>query len=183
VVRADETALADLSLTTLPRQRAADPAPAVNPIEAFWPKGAWEQPQARDWFEHKGEAFLGITRSGPGTIEFDAPLSESGVLGTGRRLVWATNYVDARNYTRYELNGKNLTITTTKDGKAIKSAPKAVKPAASYPIRLEWRADSITVKIDGATIDEIKGEFQGGKFGFLQNKEVRMQNFRWEAGN
>jgi hypothetical protein len=180
VVRADEVAPVDLSLTSIPKQRAAA---AVNPMEAFWPKGVWEQPQARNWFEHRGEAFLGITRSGPGTVEFDAPLSESGVLGTGRRLVWATNYVDARNYTRYELNGRNLTITTLKDGKAAKSPPKAVKPAGTYPIRLEWRADSITVKINDETVDEIKGQFQGGKFGFLQNKEVRMQNFRWDSGN
>jgi hypothetical protein len=81
------------------------------------------------------------------------------------------------------LNGKNLTITTIKEGRSTKSSPKAVKPAASYSVRLEWQADSITVKINGATIEEINGEFQAGKFGFLQNKEVRMLNFRLEPGN
>jgi serine/threonine-protein kinase len=180
VVRADEVVPVDLRLMPIRKQ---DGAPPVNPMETLWPKGAWEQPQTRDWFEHRGEAFLGVTRSGPGTITFDAPLSESGVFGTGRKLVWATNYVDARNYTRYELNGKNLTITTIKEGRSTKSSPKAVKPAASYSVRLEWQADSITVKINGATIEEINGEFQAGKFGFLQNKEVRMLNFRLEPGN
>jgi hypothetical protein len=99
------------------------------------------------------------------------------------KLVWATNYVDTRNYLRYELNDKNLTIRTFKNGKGGKSTSKAVKQAGNYGIRLEWLPDSITVKINGDTIQEIKGEFQGGKFGFLQNKEVKMLNFRLEPGN
>jgi hypothetical protein len=182
IVRADEVVPVDLRLTPIRRQDTT--ATTVNSME-FWPKGTWEQPQARDWYVHRGEAFLGITRSGPATIEFDAPLSESGVLGTGHRLVWATNYVDARNYIKYELNAKNLTVATIKDGKPVKDGkvPKPVKTAASYKIQLKWRADSITVKINEETIEEIRGDIQGGKFGFLQNKEVRMLNFRLEAGN
>lgn len=52
-------------------------------------------------------------------------------------------------------------------------------------IRLVWSGGPIRIraKINGATIEEIKGEFQGGKFGFLGNKEVRMRNFRLEQGN
>jgi hypothetical protein len=146
-----------------------------------WEKGLWTQSQ--DWYVHKGDSFIGVTRPGPATIEFVAALSDSGILGTGHKLVWATSYLNNRNYVRYELSDKNLTITTFKDGRGVKSTPKSVKPVAKYAIRLEWRPDSIMVNINGETIAEVKGEFQGGRFGFLQNKEVRMQNFRLEAGN
>jgi len=175
VVRAEETAPADLRLSAV-----AQPVPS-DPMGSSWEKGLWTQSQ--DWYVHKGDSFIGVTRPGPATIEFVAALSDSGILGTGHKLVWATSYLNNRNYVRYELSDKNLTITTFKDGRGVKSTPKSVKPVAKYAIRLEWRPDSIMVNINGETIAEVKGEFQGGRFGFLQNKEVRMQNFRLEAGN
>jgi len=180
-IRSDETTTVELKLAA-----GAAKAPVVvaasNPMEAFWPKGQWELPDPRGWFIHRGDAFLGLTRSGPAVIEFDALLTESGGLVKSHKLVWATNYRSPQDYLRFELNEKNLSIKRVGDLKE-NHPQKAVPKSLFYRVRLEWRSDSITVNIGGTAIDEIKGapgEYSEGKFGFLGNKEIQIQNFRVE---
>jgi serine/threonine-protein kinase len=177
VVRAEDSITPDLRLSAISRQ---PPPPATDTMAQFWEKGSWTQPQPHSWYVHLGEAFIGVNHNGPAIIEFSAMLEESGFL-KNHKLIWATNWVDNRNYLKYELTAKELTITSVKDGKNAKLPVKPVKLAETYSIRLEWRTDSITVKINGETIQGPKGEYQAGRFGFLGNKEVRMSNFRLEA--
>ena len=84
---------------------------------------------------------------------------------------------------RYELTEKNLTISMVREGKGDKMPSKPVKPAANYVIHLECRPDVLRVRINGEDLEELKGEFRSCKFGFLGNKEVRIQNFRLEGEN
>jgi hypothetical protein len=58
---------------------------------------------------------------------------------------------------------------------------KVVKAGETLSIRLEWRAESITVMRNGEVVQSLKGRFQAGRFGFLGNKEARVSNFRLEA--
>jgi hypothetical protein len=160
---------------------------AVTPIMDAWPKGEWALPELlRGWYMHRGEAFTGITRSGPAIIGFDALLTESGGLVRSHKLIWATNYRGPQDYLRYELTEKNLSIKTIGSKKENRPPKVVPKNLSYYRILLEWRSDSIAVKVDDKTIDEIKGspgEFSEGKFGFLGNKEVQIQNFHIEAVN
>ena len=102
------------------------------------------------------------------------------------KLIWATNYRGPQDYLRYELTEKNLSIKTIGSKKENRPPKVVPKNLSYYRILLEWRSDSIAVKVDDKTIDEIKGspgEFSEGKFGFLGNKEVQIQNFHIEAVN
>jgi serine/threonine-protein kinase len=155
----------------------------VDPMEKYWAKGVWSPPDPNRWYVHRGEAFLGAAHMGPAIIEFAAILSESGVF-KGHKLIWAANYTDNRNYVKFELTEKDLTFTSIKDKDkrgTIKKPVKAVEAGAPYSIRLDWRANSITVSINGNIILEKAGDFQGGQFGFLGNKEVTMANFMLEG--
>jgi hypothetical protein len=97
-------------------------------------------------------------------------------------LVWVANYIDNRNYVKFELTEKELNITPffkdKKDKKdTIKGPVNVAQPGAPYSIRIDWLANSITVSVNGMMVREIAGDFQGGQFGFLGNKEVKMANF------
>jgi eukaryotic-like serine/threonine-protein kinase len=182
-VRAEEAAQADLRLVAMTRTPAA--AISSNPMEAFWPKGLWELPDPRGWYIHRGDVFIGATRSGPALIGFDALLTEGGGLVRSHKLVWASSYRDAQNYVRYELNEKNLSVKVI-GGKKENLPAKPVEKSLTYRVLIDWRSDSITVRIGGETAAEIKGspgEFSDGKFGFLGNKDVQIQNFRIEPAN
>ncbi len=168
-VKAEESTVADLRLTPIIKN---EPKVREDPMETLWPKGQWSLPEVNGWLLHKGDAFLGITRSGPLTISFDAPLS--GVVRN--RLFWATGYVNPQHYVQYELHDTSLTIKIM--GEKENRPAKPVKKGSFYRIRLDWRADSIKVNINDELIDELQGDFTEGKFGFLKNGEVRMQNFR-----
>jgi hypothetical protein len=114
-------------------------------------------------------------------IQFAAMLPESGILKS-HKLVWAANYIDNHNYVRFELTETELTIKPMKDKKdALKAPVKVVQPGEPCSIRLDWRANSITISVNGKMILETPGNFQGGQFGFLGNKEIRMGNFRLEG--
>jgi hypothetical protein len=173
-VRAEEMVTADLRLPAVVTKKETP----VDPMEKYWVKGVWSPPED-GWYIHKGEGFLAAAHSGPASILFSALLPESGVFNR-HKLVWAVNYIDDRNYVRYELTDKEMTIRSLKDGHGAKTPVKMVKAGTTYTIRLDWRAGSISVSVNGEAMGELKGEFEGGKFGFLGNKEVRMSNFRLE---
>ncbi|HUA20137.1 MAG TPA: protein kinase [Bryobacteraceae bacterium] len=175
-VRAEETTNVDFKLTALART----PVVPTNSMEALWPKGAWTLPDPNGWYIHRGDGFLGVTRPGPAVIQFDALLSESGGFVKSHKIIWATNYNGPQDYLRFELSDKNLTIKRI--GEIKENHPqKTVPKSETYRIQIDWRSDSIAVRIGGTVIDEIKGapgEYSQGRFGFLGNKDVQIQNFR-----
>ena len=174
-VRADETINVDFKLTA----NVKTPVAPTNPMESLWSKGAWDL-DSQGWYIHQGDGFLGVARPGPAVIQFDALLTESGGFVKSHKIIWATNYRSPQDYLRFELSDKNLTIKRIGDLKE-NHPQKPVAKSAYYRVQIDWRSDSITVRVGGTVIDEIKGapgEYSEGKFGFLGNKEVQIQNFR-----
>ena len=126
------------------------------------------------WYVHQGDVFA--NHVGPAVVTFMAPLYKG-------KLVWATNFLDQEHYTRYELTEKGLIVKSVPGGSSTKRQP--VHKGAYYNIRIQWRSDGITVTIKDEVVykNPSPGNFAEGKFGFIGNKEVQIQNFTLSPSN
>lgn len=158
---------------TLNLALAQDAVP-IDPIES-WGHGVWSSEDG--WYVHKGDVFF--PPGGPADIQFNVAASK-------HRISWVTNFLDKQNYIQYELNEDKFRVTVVKDGNKTKVVTATVTRGVSYLVRLECRADHITVFVAGQNAGTIPKDLldglNAGKFGFIGNKDpVRIANFRRDA--
>jgi len=172
-VSAGEQSSVDLKLAPVP-------VIEIHGIEAAWGK-KFVQPAPGDWYIHKGDGFVGLSRSTPGMIEFTAPLIKSGTFGH-EKLIWATNFRDTNNYVRYELDHKELKITKVSGIERTSIATLSVAHAAIYTVKLDCLPDTITISVNGAGAKRLPLDGSSDVrdiFGFLGNREVRLFDFKY----
>jgi hypothetical protein len=120
---------------------------------------------------HKGGNFVTFQPDQiNGRIEFNAPLQK------GKRLQWFVGLSDARNYTLFKLEKKDLIAERVVNGKSheVSKTPHTFDKDQPIAIRIEVNGGAVTTmaRQGGAwtalgTVSEPDADFSRGRFGFF----------------
>jgi len=167
--------------------KAAAPKPRSGTIANFDNPGAWQEVDGV--WRHRGAATLTYGIPPNGIFTFSIYMLKGGGLFGGGKVRWVLNYVDAKNYSLFELDEENFWSKVVVNGKTMerkKVAHKQDKSMRVWNIQIDATAAKLTTKIQGdanwVDLDswaEPGRDFTKGKFGILVNgtDEVGLSNF------
>jgi PEGA domain-containing protein len=143
-IAADAPATLDVKLLAIPQPVR---------MEGWDDAAAWKQENG--WYSHKGGNFVMFRSSSPsGTVEFIARRKGRALpLFKGGQVRWVANYVDARNYDLYELDGQKLSWQRFVNGQP--------GPAKQAPHGIKIKDDTYRVMLDVGTSPETGKIFDG----------------------
>jgi hypothetical protein len=165
------------------------PKPRTGDMLSFDMPGAWREEEGV--WKHRGAAALTYALPPNGIFTFSIYMLRGGGLLRPGRVRWMMNYVDAQNYTLYELDPENFWAKVVEGGKTLerkKVAHKQDKSMRVWNIQIDASATRLVHKIQGDagwveldTWQEPGRDFTKGKFGILVsgNDEVGLSNFRF----
>lgn len=173
--------------------KAPSPSPpraASGDISNFDVPSAWKE-ESGIW-RHRGAATLTYGLRPNGVFTFSIYLFRGGNLFRGGRVRWFLNYIDAANYSLFELDEDNFWAKTVTKGKTVdrkKVAHKQNKNNRVWNIQVNVSPARMIHKIQGDNdwIDldnwsDPSRDFTTGKFGFLINgkdDEIGLSNFHF----
>ncbi len=158
----------------------------------------WEDPAAWKmnagvWL-HQGAGFIPYKLPPKGVFTFTVELVKGGSFLRGGKVRWCTGYVDAKNYSLYEMDNKNFWAKVVTKGKTLERTHTKLKDLAkqkSFTIQVDGRyagthvvhkmfAGGEWVNLDSWA--ETGRNFSEGKFGFLMqgNDEIGLTDFKFQ---
>jgi hypothetical protein len=170
--------------------KPAPPKIRSGDLSNFDTPSAWSVGSDGVW-KHRGQAALTYSIAPNGIFTFSIYMLRSGGILRGGRVRWAMNYVDARNYTLYELDEEHFWAKVVENGKTLerkKVSHKLDKSMRVWNIQIDASASRLVHKVQGdngwLTLDtwsEPGRDFTQGKFAVLVNgnDEVGLSNFQF----
>ncbi len=182
---------------------APAPAPVIvrkEPAPVAAPKAGtmddWEDPAAWKltggvWL-HQGKGFVAYKLPPNGVFTFTVELVKGGNLLRGGKIAWCLQYIDAKNYSLFEMDNKNFWARVVTNGKTTERTHAQLKDLAkqkSFTIQIEVTPERAVHKMfsngDWTTLDswaEVGRNFSEGKFGFLVqgNEEIGLTDFKFQ---
>jgi hypothetical protein len=172
--------------------KVAPPKARTGDMSSFEPAGAWEL--ADGIYRHRGAATLTYALQPNGIFTFSIYMLKGGSVLRSGRVRWFLNYVDAKNYSQFELDEENFWSKVVVNGKTTdrkRVAHKQDKSMRVWNIQIDASPTRLIHKIQGdddkwVELDswtEPGRDFTKGKFGIMVNgsDEVGLSNFTFTA--
>jgi len=187
-VAAGDTASLQLALAKV-AAAAAPPPPKTFGVADFEDANAWSK--QGDLWVHKGEGVVPFKLPANGTFTFTVRLLRGGSLFRGGRIRWSVQYVDAKNYTLFELDRKVLSSKVIEGGKTYdrgKFEHGLNDKDMSYTVQIDVSPGQLVHRVRNSdnwlvldTWKEPGRKFNEGKFAFLTqgSNQIGLSSFEF----
>lgn len=170
--------------------RKEPPPPKMGTMDDWEDPAAWKMDNGV-WV-HQGKGFVPYKLPPKGVFTFTVELVKGGGLFHGGKISWALQYIDAKNYSFYEMDSKNFWAKVMSKGKATERTHiqlKDLEKQKSFTIQIDVTPEHVVHKMfaggEWVNLDvwaETGRNFSEGKFGFLMqgNEEIGLSDFKFQ---
>jgi hypothetical protein len=169
----------------------ARPAPKAGTMEDWDDPSAWKMQDGV--YVHQGKGFIGYKLPPNGVFTFTVELIKGGNFLHGGKVSWCLQYMDAKDYSLFEMDNKNFWGKVVSKGKTTERTHAPLNDLAkqkSFTIQIEVTPERVVHKLimaggEAMNLDvwaETGRNFSEGKFGFLVsgNDEIGLTEFKFQ---
>jgi hypothetical protein len=172
------------------RKEPPPPAPKAGTMDDWEDPAAWKS-DGGVWL-HQGKGFIPYKLPPKGVFTFTVELVKGGGVFHGGKISWCLEYIDAKNYSLYEMDNKNFWAKVVSKGKTTERTHtqlKDLEKQKSFTIQIDVTPEHVVHKMfaggEWVNLDswaETGRNFSEGKFGFLiqGNDEIGLTDFKFQ---